>query len=109
MKYFGLLYVVIGIFLGFMAYKNNNKISLHMRYKEILVIEELKYFELQKLFGIVGSFIVLLSGIIFYFEFDRIGVSLVLVLVLSSMLFNILNFILFKVALKRNLIRKANL
>lgn len=108
MKYFGILYIVMGIFLGFMTYKNNNKISLHMRYKEIVIIEEIKYFNLQKLYGIVNSFIVLLSGVIFQIGFNKVGVSLVAVLVLSSMSFNILNYILFKVALKRNFIRKAN-
>ena len=109
MKYFGLLYVAIGIFLGLMTFRNSNKISLHMKSKEIVVIEDEKYFKLQKVFGMVSSVIVFVSGIIFYIGYDRVGVSLVLVPVISTLIFNINNFILFQIALNQKMIKKAKL
>lgn len=105
MKYFGLLYAAIGIFLGCMTIRNAKKVSLHMRFKDVVVIDEEKYFKMQKLYGMVSSIIVFTCGLIFYIGFDKFGISLIVAPIVSSVIYNLVNSILIREALKQKFIR----
>lgn len=55
MKYWGLVFVAMGLLQGFITYRNKNKVSIYIRYREIEVIEAEGYFKLQMKYGLVGS------------------------------------------------------
>lgn len=108
MKYFGLLYVAVGIIIGLMTLQNHNKMSLHMRYKEVFLVEESKYFKLQRLFGVANGLIVSISGFVFYIGYDKIGQCLIMLPIGSAIVFNFNNFVFFHVVKKLRLIKLKN-
>ena len=106
MKYWGLVFVAMGLLQGFITYRNKNKVSIYIRYREIEVIEAEKYFKLQMKYGLVGSTVVLVGGVIFYIGYDIFEKVLVLVPVLSTIFFNLCYYMLYRVALAKKWIRK---
>lgn len=108
LKYFGLLYVAIGIIIGLMTLKNQNKMSLHMRYKEIILVEESRYFKLQRLFGMANGLIVFISGFLIYIGYGKVGLHQIFLPIAPAIVFNLNNFVFFQLAKKLRLIKLKN-
>jgi len=106
MKYWGLVFATLGLLLGFITYRNKNKISIYIRYRDIEIIEADKYFKLQMKYGLVGSTVVLVCGLIFYIGYDYFEYELILVPILSVIFFNLCNYMLFRVSLAKKWIKK---
>ncbi len=108
MKFFGLFYLALGILYAFYVNKQKEIVSAYSTEKVEKVLNQKAYFKLQWTVGMINSAIIAVSGLVFFFGFPYWEMKLIIVPVLSVILFNINNTILFKESVKRRLIKPAS-